>query len=390
MIRKREIESIVLQRAQEYPAVAITGPRQSGKTTLARKLFDDRPYVSLEAPDTREFAQSDPRGFLAQYPNGAVLDEVQRCPELFSYLQEILDDSPRIGRFILTGSQQFHLLSRITQSLAGRVSILELLPFSLAEAYGGKPPSLENMLYQGLYPPVHNSKVSPSVWYDDYISTYIEHDVRELNRVQNLTLYRRFVEFCADRIGSLVNLADLARDVGVNRNTIRSWLSVLEASYIIFFLRPYHANFTKRQIKMHKLYFYDTGLAAAILSLTKPSQIQACSARGLLFENWVIAELMKASYNQGVRPKNFYFWLDHSKREVDLVIKKGTEYAAIEITAGLTLRADKLKMLNYWREKQGGDSWLVYGGDEARRQKGTRIIGWKRVREIGEDAGQVL
>ena len=201
-----------------------------------------------------------------------MLDEVQRCPELFSYLQEILDGSSRKGRFILNGSQQFHLLSHITQSLAGRVSTLELLPFSLVEAYGRDLPSLDEVLYQGLYPPVHDSRVRPSVWYGDYISTYIERDVRELIKVRDLASYRRFIQLCAARLGCLVNLSDLARDVGVRHSTVRSWLSVLEASYIIFLLRPYHANFTKRQVKTPKLYFYNTGLAAAILSLSESSR----------------------------------------------------------------------------------------------------------------------
>ena len=381
MIRERAIGDTVLQRAREYPAVAIMGPRQSGKTTLARELFKDKPYVSLEASDTRRFAHDDPRGFLAEYPDGAVLDEVQRCPGLFSYLQGVIDDSPGKGRFILTGSQQFHLHSRIAQSLAGRISMLELLPFSLAEVYGSKPPSLDEVLYRGFYPPVHSGGVIPSVWYGDYVNTYIERDVRELLRVQDLALYRRFVRLCAERIGCLVNLSGLARDVGVRHNTVRSWLSVLEASYIIFLLRPYHGSLTKRQTKMPKLYFYDTGLAAAILSLTEPSQMQARPTGGLLFENWVIAELIKAAYNKGVRP-NFYFWRDHSKREVDLVIEGGTECTAVEIKAGLTLGADKFKGLDYWREHRGGNSWLVYGGDETWRRKGTRVIGWRRLAEL--------
>ena len=321
----RHAKKTLLELAKGYPAIAITGPRQSGKTTLAKHVFKDKPYVSLENPDLKEMSQIDPRGFLEKYKNGAVFDEAQRSPELFSYLQEIIDESHKPGRFVLTGSQQFGLFSGISQSLAGRVGLVHLLPFTYHELYSPKKHKtgsrdLDHVLFSGLYPPVHDRKLDPHVWYGNYIQTYIERDVRQMVNVRDLSTFQRFVRLCAGRIGQLVKLSGLAEDCGITHNTAKAWISILEASYIVFLLQPHHANFNKRIIKTPKLYFYDTGLAAWLLSIQNPDQLNIHPLRGALFESYVISEFFKAKFNQGVKP-NYYFWRDRSGNEIDFLME---------------------------------------------------------------------
>ena len=318
----RAIAEAVHTAVRQYPVVAITGPRQSGKTTLVRDLFPDRPYVLLEEPDRRRFATEDPRGFLAEFPDGAVLDEAHRVPELFSYIQGIVDSDPRPGFFILTGSQQFGPLSGITQSLAGRAAMMVLLPFSAAElSQGTMPDRMENLLFEGLYPPIHDRGHDPVEWYGDYILTYVERDVRQMVNVRDLGAFETFLRLCAGRCGQLLNLSGLAADCGITHNTARSWLSVLEASYIIATLQPHHRNFSKRIVKSPKLYFLDPGLAAWLLDIRSPRQLAGNAMRGALFETWVYSELLKDAFNRRTH-QTYYFWRDRSGLEIDFLFDR--------------------------------------------------------------------
>ena len=378
----RYAEKTLRELARGYPIIGITGPRQSGKSTLARHVFAEKPYVSLEDPDDYERAQDDPRGFLAAYPDGAIFDEAQRCPHLFSYLQGLVDADPRPGRFVLTGSQQFGLLAGVTQSLAGRIALVQLLPFSLHECYGpqGVQPtaSLDDVLFTGLYPPVHDRDLRPSIWYANYLQTYIERDVRQLINVRDLSVFQRFVRLCAGRIGQLLNLSNLAVDAGINANTARAWISILEASYIVYLLQPHHQNFNKRLIKTPKLYFCDPGLAVYLLTIRDPAQLNAHAQRGALFETFVVGELLKAHYNQGW-PADLYFWRDRSGHEIDLLIQRSAGLQPIEIKSGQTLNREFFKGLHRWLGLAGPaavDPTLIYGGPTAATHQGIRVVPW--------------
>jgi len=366
--------------AQGYPLVGVTGPRQSGKTTLCRALFPEHAYVSLEDPDVREFAQEDPRGFLDQYADGAILDEIQRCPELFAYLQRRVDEAPAPGRYVLTGSQQFGLLSGITQSLAGRVALVQLLPFSVQELRNASllPARLDAALWRGAYPPVHDRGLDPGVWYGNYVQTYLERDVRQLINVRDLTVFQRFLRLCAGRTGQLLNLSALGDDVGVSHNTIREWLSVLEASYIVHRLPPHHRNFNKRLVKTPKLYFLDTGLAAWLLGIEEERQITTHPLRGALFETWVVSEFLKARYSRA-RASNLSFWRDRAGHEVDLIAEHADRLQPVEIKAGATVTADWLRGLKRWlavAEGAATDPLIVYGGSHTQQRQGVRLVPW--------------
>lgn len=376
----RAAEATLRSLSTAYPVLAVTGPRQSGKTTLARMVFSDKAYVSLEDPDRREFATDDPRGFLNQFPDGAVIDEAQRCPQLFSYVQTRVDQDGRFGLFVLTGSSQFDLLAGVTQSLAGRVAVVRLLPFSLAElvATGRAPTSLDQLLFQGLYPPIHDRSLDPGVWYGNYVGTYLERDVRQMLGVRELSTFQRFVRMCAGRTGQLVNLSSLAADCGVTHGTARAWLSVLEASYIVHLLPPHHRNFDKRLVKTPKLYFLDTGLAAWLLGIQTAEQIAFHPLRGALMETWVVGELLKARYNEGLAA-NVYFWRDRSGHEVDALIDRGTTLVPVEVKAGQTVTGEMLAGLERWRSLAGeaaGTGWLVYGGDQRQQRGGSQVLPW--------------
>lgn len=380
MIR-RDAEIILRELIRSYPVVAITGPRQSGKTTLTRVAFPDKPYVSLEELDQREWAEEDPRGFLAQYPDGAILDEAQRCPGLFSYLQGVLDQAGRSGMFILTGSQQFGLLAGITQTLAGRVALLHLLPFTLKElASGGwAAHNLDTVLFMGCYPPVHDRRPTPSVWYANYIQTYVERDVRQMVNVRDLSAFRRFVRMCAARIGQLLNLSGLANDCGITHNTAKAWLSVLEASYIVFLLPPHHRNFNKRLIKTPKLYFYDTGLAAWLLGIREPGQLAIHAMRGALFEGWVISELLKSRFNRAL-DANLSFWRDRTGNEVDVLVEQGETLSPIEVKSGRTVTRDSVAGLRHWLALAGSAAikpMLMYAGETSHTRSGIEIRSWR-------------
>ena len=376
----RNAEQTLRQLAKGYPVLAITGPRQSGKTTLAKMVFDTYPYVSLENPDQREFARSDPRRFLEKYRDGAIIDEAQRCPELFAWLQGVVDESRRPAHFVLTGSQQFGLLSGITQSLAGRVALLNLLPFDVSELRdsGLLADSLDEALYAGSYPPIYDRYLDPGIWHANYVQTYLERDVRQLINVRDPGQFHRFLRLCAGRTGQLLNLSALGEEAGISHNTAREWVSVLEASYIVLQLPPYHRNFNKRLVKTPKLYFIDTGLAAQLLGIENTAQMSTHPLRGALFETWVVQEYLKARFNTA-RPSNLSFWRDRSGHEVDLIIERGGQAYPVEIKSGATFSKDSLRGLERWisiTAQEGVRPCLVYGGDEGQSRNIAEIVPW--------------
>ena len=386
----REAEPLVRTLAREFKVVAIVGPRQSGKTTLARAVFAAKPYASMEDPDQLQFAQEDPRGFLAQYPNGAVIDEAQRCPELFSYLQGVVDRNREAGQFVLTGSQHFGLVQRITQSLAGRVGFANLLPFSAPEllAGGWLPASLDAALLHGGYPPVFDMPASPERWYNAYLATYIERDVRQLRNVQDQPTFQRVLRLCAGSVGQLADLTRLGNDAGVDQKTVRAWLGVLEASFILFRLQPHHRNFRKRLVKTPKLYFYDVGVAARLIGIESAEQMNTHPLRGALFENWVITEYLKRRWNAG-KESNLFFWRSHGGLEVDLVLEQGQALAPVEIKSGATVSADWLRPLRRWRELAGataGRPVIVYGGDQPQQRSDADIVPWRQLARLPRGA----
>lgn len=377
---ERQAHNTLQTLAQGFPFVAITGPRQSGKTTLARTAFPAKPYISLEDPDAREFADSDPRGFLNRYPDGAILDEAQRCPILFSYLQTRADLDARQGLYILTGSQQFGLLSGITQSLAGRVGMIQLLPFSSAElkSAGLLAPSVDAAMVRGMYPPLYDRPLTTDQWLPGYVATYLERDVRQMVNVHNLSSFQRFLRLCAGRTGQLLNLSSLANDCGITHNTAKSWISILEASYIVHLLQPHYKNFNKRLVKTPKIYFYDTGLAAWLLGIQNESQLMLHPQRGAIFETWIVSELLKSCYNIGL-PSNLFFWRDNTGNEVDIIIDKGEVMEPLEIKSGQTITADSFAGLRKFCALAGetaGRARLVYGGDEHQERQDVDIIPW--------------
>ena len=377
--------STVQRLARGFPIVALTGPRQSGKTTLARAAFPGKPYVSLENPDQLAYATADARRFLANYPDGAILDEVQRCPELFSYLQGWVDERRRMGDFVLTGSQQFGLLSKITQSLAGRVGLVHLLPFSQSELAGAgmASTSVDVALWQGAYPALYDRGLSPEDWFPNYVATYVERDVRQLLAVRELGLFQRFLKMCAARCGQLLNLSSLAADCGISHVTARQWLTVLEASYIVRLLAPYHRNFGKRLVKTPKLYFLDVGLAAWLLGIRDASTIATHAMRGALFETFVIGEFIKQRHNAG-QPAELYFWRDNVGHEIDLLFETGSRLQPVEIKSGMTFSYGWLDAAKRWKELAGAaalDPWVIHGGDRSFECDGGRGFSWRALRE---------
>lgn len=378
---KRACSGFLDRLASQFPVVAITGPRQSGKTTLARSHFPDHPYVSLENLDTALRAMEDPRGFLASLSPRAVIDEIQRVPSLLSYLQQIVDEDPRPGTYIVTGSQQFGLMGAIAQSLAGRAGLLELLPFSVSEIRSGWPDSLRNSgrsLWRGWYPPIFDRDLDPELWYSSYISTYLERDVRQVENIRDMSGFRRFLTLCAGRTGQLVNLSEFGDECGVSHVTVKDWLSVLEASYIVRLVQPYHRNFNKRVIKAPKLYFLDTGLAARLLGIHDSSQLETHPARGALFETFVYGELLKLRLN-GHLPWEIHFWRDQGGHEVDFVLASGRSLLAIEVKSGATFHSDQSASLIRFRKIAGGElekSLLIYGGEERFVHMDVQVLPW--------------
>jgi predicted AAA+ superfamily ATPase len=367
MLVERSITPLLRELFSSYPVVTITGPRQSGKTTLCRTLFPELPYFNLERPDLREATAADPQEFLSKAGDGAIIDEVQRVPELFSWLQAHVDERGRNGMFLLTGSEQFRLSEAISQSLAGRTAILRLLPFSIDEAASIRPGMATNeMLFTGFYPRIYDQNLRPTQALGDYFETYVERDVRQLGGVRDLSTFQRFVRLCAGRIGQLLNLQSLGNDAGVSHSTARQWVSVLEASYVAFLLPPLHANVSKRLIKTPKLYFHDVGLAAYLLGIENAGQIETHPLRGALFENMVITDVLKFRYNVG-RRSNLHFYRDSSGLEIDLVYPFANRYLAIEIKSGQTVTTSQIAALEKFHglfPDQHDTSILVYGGEE--------------------------
>lgn len=384
---ERLLQPRLLDLATRYPIVTLTGPRQSGKTTLCQMAFPDLPYVSLENPSNRELAVEDPFAFFGRYGDGAVLDEVQRVPDLFSYLQGRVDEDPRPGRFVLTGSQNLALMDGLSQSLAGRTALTELLPLSLAEVrrFPSPPSELETLVWQGGYPRIYERDLPAGEWLEDYTATYLERDVRRLINVGDLLLFQTFLRLCAGRTGQLLNLSSLASDCGVSQPTARAWLSVLEASYIVFRLPPFFANLGKRLTKTPKLYFYDSGLAASLLNIETPRQLETHPLRGPLFETWVLGEIAKAHLHRGRRPRMF-FYREQSRLEIDLVLEKGADLTVIEIKSARTpsgryfAALDRLaKTLEGRDAPRIADRIVIYGGDETQVRSAGTLLSWREL-----------
>jgi len=394
---KRTLASKLKNAAAQFPVVTLTGPRQSGKTTLVKAVFKHYDYVSLELPDQRSFALEDPRGFLDQFEGPVILDEVQRAPDLFSYIQVIVDGrQEQTGQFILTGSQNFLLLQSITQSLAGRCAVLHLLPFSLAELLGGKPISFANIgkivskkpappkmgllntLFTGFYPRIHDKGLPPNEWLASYYQTYLERDVRNVLNIGDVEAFSRFIRLCAGRSGQLLSLSGLASDCGISHTTAKRWLSVLEASFVVALLRPHHQNFGKRLIKSPKLYFLDTGLLCYLLQIQSPQELNHRAERGAIFESFVVSELHKNFVHRGEQ-SSLYFWRDSAGHEIDIIIDLGIRQIPLETKSGQTVAFDFFGMLTYWRDLAGcpdAPAALVYGGDKSFMRSATVVYPW--------------
>jgi len=373
--------------SRAFPVVTVTGPRQSGKTTLCRATFPAKPYASLEAPDVRAFAREDPRGFLAQYPAGAVLDEVQRAPDLLSYVQTIVDENPARGRFILTGSANFALLESVSQSLAGRTALLNLLPLGLEEVrrFGSIPADLYEVLWRGSFPAVFDRGLDPRDWYSAYVGTYLERDVRTLLAVGDLQAFQTFLRLAAGRVAQLVNLSALGSDAGVTHNTARAWLSVLEASFVAWRLPAFHANVSKRLIRTPKLHFVDTGLVCFLLGIRSADDLREHPLRGPIFETWVASEILKARAHRGGHG-GLSFFQDRTGREVDVLVEEGRSVTAVEVKSGQTIAADASRGLRAFDAVNAGSVTprrvahrLVYGGALRQRRSGIDIVPWSFV-----------
>ncbi len=383
----RDMQKEMLDMANAYPIVTVLGPRQSGKTTLVRHLFSHKPYVSLENPDDRHFAEQDPRGFLEAYPDGAILDEIQRLPILLSYLQGIVDNQSTKGLFILTGSHQHELHESVSQSLAGRTAILTLLPLCLSEL----PMELQNQdldyyIYHGMYPRIYSDQLEPTKFYRNYLQTYIERDVRKMVNIKDLSLFQRFIKLCASRVGQLFNASNISNELGVSSNTVQHWLSILEASFVVYRLQPYFENFGKRMIKSPKLYFTDVGLATYCLDIHKQEQLARDPLRGNLVENFVMSEFIKHRTNRGLE-SNSYFYRDSNDHEVDLLIKSGHQLIPIEIKSSKTFHPDFLKGLHYFQDvakDRFTRGFLIYAGEREQRIQDFFVTQFTHIKQISE------
>ncbi len=376
----RLAEKLIKKYSRQFRALAVVGPRQSGKTTLVRKVFPRKPYVSLENPDERLLADNDPREFLSRFRNGAIIDEAQRVPTLFNYLQQILDETNKEGLFILTGSNNFLLQKSISQSLAGRIGYVDLLPLSLKEInyFGNTKLSTNELILTGCYPEIYDKKRKPGIWYPAYIRTYVERDVKQLRNIDNTLLFNRFLQLCAGRIGQQLNVSALSNECGIEVKTVNSWLGILQSSYIIYLLQPHHKNFNKRVVKTPKLYFIDSGLACNLLGIRQTKELSNSHFRGALFENYVVSEMLKQKFNTGVST-NLFFWRDNKGVEIDVLLDKGNKLFPIEIKSSQTFQESYLKPMQQWNEfsnKQGG-LFLYDGEKELMRKDKIQIKNWR-------------
>lgn len=379
---KRIIGKKVKSFIGQYPVITITGPRQSGKTTLVKQLFPNYAYVNFEDIEQRNFAQNDPKNFLNSKGKLLIIDETQYVPEIFSYIQLYVDDEPE-RQYILTGSQNFLLMERIAQSLAGRVAILYLLPFSISELKNTKfeiQDFPENIITGG-YPRIYDKDLNPYEWLNNYIATYVERDARHLLNISDLNSFQKFIKLCAGRVGQLINFTSIANDLSISYHTVQKWLSILETSFITYRLYPHHKNFNKRLIKTPKLYFYDTGVAAALLNIQNTDQLQQHFLKGELFENMVITEILKSRFNKGLG-SNLYFWRDNKGVEIDCLQPNGSNILAIEIKSGTSIHQDFFKNLLYYQELSGISSQqliLIYGGSESHKRSNARVLSWRDI-----------
>lgn len=377
---QRQIAKELISLANDYPVVTVIGPRQSGKTTLVRFVFPQKPYISLEDIDTRNLAKTDPRSFLEQFQNGAILDEIQRVPDLLSYIQTIVDASNQKGLFILTGSHQLELNQAITQSLAGRTALLTLLPLSLDElVQAGINFSLNEVLLKGGYPRIYKDTLDPTKAYRNYFQTYVERDLRQLINVKDLSQFERFVRICAGRVGQILNMQDIGGEIGVSSHTVKEWISILEASFIVFRLQPYFENFGKRIVKLPKLYFTDVGLATYLLEIENEVQLNRDPARGHLFENLIVLELLKWRYNEGLDP-HLYYYRDVQKKEIDVIFKQGNRLVPIEIKSSKTFNAEFLEKVQFFQNLAGDrapSGYIIYSGDQEQRIHAINLLNYK-------------
>ena len=384
---ERTLTSKLIALAQKFQVITLTGPRQSGKTTLVRAVFPALPYVSLEEPDIRQIALTDPRGFLSNYPAGAILDEIQNTPDLFSYIQRIVDENRQV-QFILTGSSNFLLMEKISQTLAGRTAVLHLLPFSLVELEANVPlfDQYDSLIFKGQYPRVYDRALAPTDFYPAYIQTYVERDVRMMKNIGDLNAFIQFAQLCAGRIGQMLNYTGLANDAGISPNTAKTWLSILESSYILYRLQPFHRNFSKRLVKLPKLYFYDTGVACSLLGIRDEGQVNLHYLKGALFENLIITEFIKRNFHHGDNQQP-YFWQDNHGKEIDCLLVNGEKIVPVEIKSGKTISSSYFDNLKYWRQlanlpdEQG---YVVYGGEQSLQTSAGAFVSWRQLSRIPE------
>lgn len=384
----RQITERIKLMAEKFPVIAVTGPRQSGKTTLVRQIFPQHTYINLEDIEKRNFAKQDPKGFFAVYGSHLILDEVQYVPELFSYIQVFADEQRIAGNFVLTGSQNFLLMEKISQSLAGRVALFSLLPFSYAELQNTlyDAPNFETFLLNGFYPPIYDRSVAPADWYPNYLNTYIERDLHQILNVGDLFQFRQFVKMCANNIGQLINFSSIGNEIGVSSVTVKRWLSVLEASYIVYILPPYFRNFNKRIAKNPKLYFTDVGLASHLLGIKNTDQMYFHFMKGQLFENFIITELLKFKLNTQ-NGMDLFFWRDSNKIEADCLLEYGNSLTPIEIKSSRTVNSDFFKNLTKIEQIVPNitKSYLVYGGTEKQIRNSTHVVPWNGLQTITND-----
>ena len=385
MMIQRAASTKIKYLAKKFPAIGLLGPRQSGKTTLAKELFPKKPYISFENQDNILLATQDPRAFLNKYAKGAIFDEIQRVPHLLSYIQGVIDNQPeKVGLFIITGSQNLLLLDTVSQTLAGRIAFIHLLPFSFQELEASKfvTPNLNKLLLYGGYPRLYDKKIKPLDFYPNYILTYVERDVRQIKNISNLSLFQRFLKVCASRVGQEVNYSSIGNDTGVDQKTIMSWFGILEASFIAFRLQPFFNNLGKRLTQMPKLYFYDTGLCCSLLEIETESHVNTHPLRGALFENLMILELLKARLNNGQR-SNLYYWRDRTGNEIDVLLEQSSQVVPIEIKTASTFTTDYVKGIRYWRKinPQVKNAYIIYTGKSSEFD-GVQLIPWKEIAEI--------